>query len=683
MQRLNQIDQSFIRRIKENILYYFVNAYLLYALILTLIYSTENNFIRLQTNQNYLYGLLLTPLFIGIQFFIQHLFPKLTSLTIFSVLASSWLFVISWLAPSPLIPIGLLLFAFILFYRLYRQDHPLKLLLLLNISFIIVRAYQLFCLPQTYQLEPFIIDVPSHTANLYFALFFAIILSLLVTLGQRLIKINWRSHQGHHSGLKWFIRVCLGFIIITSLAYMLIVMYGKSMTMDFSTFDKGIFSQMFANMNKGLGPITTLERDRLLSHFKVHVSPIYYLMLPFYHLHPYPETVELLQVLIVFSGILPFYLISRQLELPKHIRGLLLVLYAVTPTLSTGHGYGIHENCFLAPLLLWLIFANLRHQQWQQFFFAFLVMMVKEDAVIYLVSLGIFFLMQKVFPMTKKEKLLICISQIIIPIIYFGACIFWLKQYGDGAMTTRFVNFMLPGQDSLKHVIENILMNPTFTITSLFAQRKLTYFVTIFACQAFLPLMQVRWENYILLLPMLVINLLSNYLYQVDFGFQYHYGSTALTLFMSLLALKSMTQDQAFNLNLLAQDHKMSQYTLFATTCSLFLFIHFVKPMSYSIDLYLKNPQTYLERQETLTRVPRQGKVLVFGYYTNHLADISDLYDIFYHNKQQFDPTIDTVVVPRTMLHEKKVQSDLLKDYLEHGFKESSLSSDQVLILTK
>ena len=41
------------------------------------------------------------------------------------------------------------------------------------------------------------------------------------------------------------------------------------------TYDFGIFSQMFHSMRTTGLPVTTCERDRVLSHFAVHVSPIY------------------------------------------------------------------------------------------------------------------------------------------------------------------------------------------------------------------------------------------------------------------------------------------------------------------------------------------------------------------------------------------------------------------------
>ena len=54
-----------------------------------------------------------------------------------------------------------------------------------------------------------------------------------------------------------------------------------------SAYDFGLFSQMYYYMGKCLLPLTTCERDGLLSHFAVHLSPIFYLLLPLYKLFPF------------------------------------------------------------------------------------------------------------------------------------------------------------------------------------------------------------------------------------------------------------------------------------------------------------------------------------------------------------------------------------------------------------
>ena len=120
------------------------------------------------------------------------------------------------------------------------------------------------------------------------------------------------------------------------------------------TYDMGIFSQMFYSMRTTGLPITTVERDGPLSHFMVHVSPIYYLMLPFYCLFPKAETLQVLQAVVLASSVIPLWLLAGRKNLPAWQRTALCALLLFYPALSGGTSYDLHENCFLTPLLLWL-----------------------------------------------------------------------------------------------------------------------------------------------------------------------------------------------------------------------------------------------------------------------------------------------------------------------------------------
>ena len=77
------------------------------------------------------------------------------------------------------------------------------------------------------------------------------------------------------------------FVLLTAAAalafFLLVSVWTVCRVYSFSTptYDFGIFAQMFHSMRTTLLPITTVERDGALSHFAVHVSPIYYLLLPF------------------------------------------------------------------------------------------------------------------------------------------------------------------------------------------------------------------------------------------------------------------------------------------------------------------------------------------------------------------------------------------------------------------
>ena len=85
----------------------------------------------------------------------------------------------------------------------------------------------------------------------------------------------------HNSPIKQYLeryRKLLTYVIFSLatlyVVYLSVVFVYKSETFDGSTFDIGLFSQMFHRMSTDLSAITTLERDRVLSHFAVHISPI-------------------------------------------------------------------------------------------------------------------------------------------------------------------------------------------------------------------------------------------------------------------------------------------------------------------------------------------------------------------------------------------------------------------------
>lgn len=86
-------------------------------------------------------------------------------------------------------------------------------------------------------------------------------------------------------------------------------------------------------------------------------------------------------------------------------------------------------------------------------------------------------------------------------------------------------------------VIKNLFFHPGYVISTLLTAKRLGYLFLMFAPVCFLGLLQRRWSTYFLLIPLIVINLLPNWPYQYDIGFQYSYGSGALVFIMTLLAL--------------------------------------------------------------------------------------------------------------------------------------------------
>ena len=199
-------------------------------------------------------------------------------------------------------------------------------------------------------------------------------------------------------------------------------------------FDFGIFTQMFENMKDGVGPVTTVERNYELSHFAVHFSPAYYLMLPFYLIYPHPVTLQILQGLFVTSGIIPVFLIARKYGFSKIHSALISAIYALYPAFTGGCTYDMHENCMLPALILWLIWAIEREKTIPIFVFALLTLTVKEDAAVYVAVIALYLLLSDRSKKIRKLSVFILAGAIV----YFLCACLYLNSNGLGIMDWRY-----------------------------------------------------------------------------------------------------------------------------------------------------------------------------------------------------------------------------------------------------
>ena len=468
----------------------------------------------------------------------------------------------------------------------------------------------------------------------------------------------------------------LSFVILY-VVYLSIVVVYKVKTFDGSTFDIGIFSQMFHRMSTDLTAITTLERDRVLSHFAVHISPIFYLMLPFYKFLPHVETLEVLQIWVVFSAVIPLRLLLKRLNLSKPINSLIIAWFVLIPVMTTAGGYHLHENCFLVPLIIWLFYFISSEQKWKILLVTLLLLFVKEDAFIYVVSIGLYFLFQKRFSLSSQTKKWIILVDFILPVLYFALGLYLLNTYGEGGMVSRFEPYLLEGENGILSVLKNLILHPTYVFSKLLIAKKLGYLFFVLAPLVFLPLVQRTWSSYLLSLPLIVINLLPDWPYQYDIGFQYSYGSQTLLFIMALLAL---------------EDLKVSKFIKEKTTVAIVivgiimsgtLLHHFTHNWSFNVGYYFEHKEKFDTMRYTLESLPEEASVVTEGGYTPALRNHQYLYDIFYHNDKKADDSIDYIVIPREQKGNNKVYDPIIESYESLGYKESKYATKELFILEK
>ena len=397
---------------------------------------------------------------------------------------------------------------------------------------------------------------------------------------------------------------------------------GKVYSFSSPTFDFGIFSQMFHHMKKSGLPLTTLERDGLLSHFAVHVSPIYYLMLPFYRLVPSPATLQVLQAAVITSAVIPLWKIGKHHGLSGVQRMLICAVLLLYPAYTGGTSYDLHENCFLTPLILWLFYGIDRKKPGLVAVCAALTLAVKEDAAVYVAVIALWLIVKTVLRCKPLDlqNLITGISLLAVSLIWFLLVTGYLSEYGDGVMTDRYSNFMYNGSSSLFTVVKSVLLHPMKAIYECADTEKLYFIVLMLLPLLGLPLVTRRYERYILLIPYILVNLMSDYPYQHDIFFQYTFGSIAFLVYLTVVNLADFKNGLQRTLILIA-----------SVMISAVFFSAVIVPKAVRYPMQAIRDYGYYESlRDALDIIPEDASVTATTFYTVYLSQRDTLYDIQY-----------------------------------------------------
>lgn len=446
------------------------------------------------------------------------------------------------------------------------------------------------------------------------------------------------------------------------------------------SYDFGIFSQMFHQMCTTGLPSTTLERDGLLSHFKIHVSPIYYLLLPFYCIYPKPATLQVLQAALLASAAIPLWLLAKKHGFSPMLRALLCLLLFLYPAYSGGAAYDLHENAFLTPLLLWLFYAIDYGSGWRVALVAALTLLVKEDAAVYVAVAGLYLAARSMRKPYDRNGVRTGLLLLLGAVLWFLAVTTFLSKRGDGVMAYRYENFMPAGTSSLGAVIQTVLLLPMKVLYECVEAEKLKFLALTFLPLLGLPLLTRHYERFLLLIPYLLINLMSDYPYQHDIYFQYTFGTTAFLFYLMLLNLSELMQA--------IRGHGfLARLPLFLALIAMLAAFSgsSLKRGVFYIKLYQTNRTSYAQIDEFLQAVPDKASVAATTFYTTALSNRATLYDIKYATREHL-LSVDCIVLDTADTESYKSYGGLstLMQFLHaNGYSEMDRLDERLILLTK
>ena len=428
-------------------------------------------------------------------------------------------------------------------------------------------------------------------------------------------------------------------------------------------FDFGIFVNMMYHMKESGLPLCTCERDVMMSHFAVHLSPIWYVLLPFYAIFPSPLTLQIGQAVALASGVIPVVLICRSRKLSGKTTILAAMIYSLYPVLATGCFYDIHENCFLTPLLLWMFCFFERKQYIPMYVFAALTLTVKEDAAIYV----LFFALYIIF---AEKKYLHGLFLASCALLYFSVALnileklaaYYTELYAnaspnppiDGPMIDRYDSLIYDPKDGLAGALKTALVNPGYLLKMLFYTdnnhwAKVIYFLKMLLPVGFLPFFTKKASRWILIAPILM-NMITDYPYQYQMSYQYHFGIAAFLIYAALLNLSEMHISC-----------KRSVLAGAAALCCCFYVTTVFPAVGSNVMDWTKNRDRYTLMEEVLATIPEDASVSCSAFLLPHLANRDEVYEIYYHGGE-YDT--DYVIFDAT----RSIDQKDINAYLRHGY---------------
>lgn len=176
-----------------------------------------------------------------------------------------------------------------------------------------------------------------------------------------------------------------------------------------------------------------LGQSQVYNWLAVHFTPfLYVLALPF-KLAPYPETIMVLNAIVMLSSIIPLYKLARLGREDRRFAYFVAVLFLWYPTFQYITLYGFEMLRFSIPILLWMVYFWERGRVSWYFIFAVLAILIREDVGL---TVGMFGLYVLFFTKEKSKGFFTCV-------LGFGSVLFITNFVMPFFSSTPESNFIL------------------------------------------------------------------------------------------------------------------------------------------------------------------------------------------------------------------------------------------------
>jgi uncharacterized membrane protein len=367
-----------------------------------------------------------------------------------------------------------------------------------------------------------------------------------------------------------------------------------------SAYDFGLYDQGVWLMSRFRAPFVTLMGRNLMGD---HTSFILVLLVPIYWLFPSAGALFFTQSLAIALGAVPVFLLGKRLLGNEWMSLLLAVCYLIHPAVAWTNRENFHPDAYIAPLIGMAIYAAI-DRRWRMYaVFVFLSLMVKEDASLVLVPLGIW--------VALKRDRRIGLLTVGASVTYMLVAMFLVMRSLIGVPTRNAWRIPFGGPSGL---IKTALTRPMDLVRHYWSDNRPFYFWQMTMPFAF----AFAWEPSVALISLLVLatNMLSTFWYQ--YQIQYHYA---------LVAVPALAMGTVWAISKMHQHRRSVAVALVVVTSVWSAYMWGAVPFSRNLPYYWPpDHPVAVDARSIIADIPADAVVSAQYSVTAHLARRDEIY---------------------------------------------------------
>ena len=302
--------------------------------------------------------------------------------------------------------------------------------------------------------------------------------------------------------------------------------------------------------------------------FAAHFTPIMYLSyVPIFYIFPYPQTIVIVQSVIILSSLIPLFMISRN-YFDNRLSYIFLTSFLFYPTIFYINLYGTAYLEAAIPLILWLIYFYKRNDNTKFFICLLLCLSVREEVSLVLCFFGLYLILNK--------KYYVGTSTFLISAAYFFIVMFIVIPFFKEGMHITINLFSNVG-GSYKDIFKNLIFNLFGVLVEATNLAKIGNFIIYLLPLLFLPIL--NFSTFLIAFPNIFITYISNAISHSSFILYYLSPSIPVFFYAAIISIDKIGNFKFINKSAVVCS------ILIASISSTFFF----GAMPISLPFWLKN----------------------------------------------------------------------------------------------